>query len=175
MEIKDVKTATSGSLMLAEAEGVYPPGEAVSFLFAIAQVEDILGTLTFSEIPFSSPCISGVADWRGLPLPVLSLERLLGFVPDDSPLDGARGLVVKRAASPEVPPHWQRVVVRVGKGCRLISRVPEAIPLDPGGCLPAGRESAVKGVYRWEGGLLVVPHMENILSGGLSRVLRDNP
>lgn len=175
MEKREFQAAASGSLIIAPAVGTHPCGEQASFLFSISQVEDILGSTTFTEVPFSPAYVSGISEWRGHALPVLSLEMLLGFAGDECAYEGTRGLVVRKTTPSDEPGHFRRALVRIAAGCRLVSRVPETEPLLPADYLSAGMQSAVKGMYRWKGGLLIVPYMDPVLSGEMNRVFSDNP
>ncbi|SCY06369.1 chemotaxis protein CheW [Desulfoluna spongiiphila] len=170
MDVSEYKAAASGSLILAPAVGTFPGGEAVSFLFGISQVEDILGALAFSGVPFAPPYVSGISGWRGLALPVLSLETLLGFAGDTSGYNGTRMLVVRKTGSSGEPDNWKRALVRIAPGARLLGNAPRTEPLCAGAYLDEARLPAVKGVYRWDEGLLVVPHLEHILGGELNHV-----
>lgn len=170
MDVREYKSASSGSLILAPAVGTFAQGEPVWFLFGISQVEDILGSLAFSEVPFAPAYVGGLGDWRGLALPVLSLETLLGFAPDEAGYGGTRMLVVRKAGLSGEPENWKRALVRIAPGARLLGSAPRTEPLSAGAYLEASLLPAVKGMYRWEEGLLVVPHLEHILGGELSGV-----
>ncbi|BCS97626.1 hypothetical protein DSLASN_32580 [Desulfoluna limicola] len=174
MEKREFQAAASGSLIIAPAVGDHPYGEPASFLFSISQVEDILGSITFTEVPFSPAYVSGISEWRGHALPVLSLEMLLGLAGDDRAYKGTRGLVVRKTTPSDEPGHFRRALVRIAAGCRLVSRVPETEPLQLADYLPRELLPAVKGMYRWESGILIVPHMDPVLSGELNRVFSDN-
>ncbi|WP_300673707.1 chemotaxis protein CheW [Desulfoluna sp.] len=174
MEMRDFQGATSGSLIIAPAAGTSPEGDPICFLFSLSQVEDILGSLEFSRVPFAPSYIHGIANWRGLALPVLSIEVLLGLATERCSYEGTRGLVVKKTGPVDDPEHWKRVLVRIAPGCRMLSSVPKTEPLVAGDYLAADRLSAVKGVYGWEEGLLIVPHLEQILSGELNGVFSDD-
>lgn len=168
MEARVIQTATSGSLIIAPAVGAPTPGGPVHFLFSIAQVEDILGSLDYSGVPLVPSYIGGVADWRGLPLPILSLELLLGLADEACAYGGTRMLVARKTGPADEPAHWKRAFIRIAPGCRLLSRVPKAEPLCAGDFLAGDRLPAVKGIYGWDEGLLVVPHLEHILEGALT-------
>ncbi|NJL60297.1 MAG: chemotaxis protein CheW, partial [Desulfobacteraceae bacterium] len=99
-------------------------GKKVHFLFSIRQVEDIFREIGISPVPFSPPCVKGIAKWREHPVPVLCLEECLGFSIADS--DYAQRLILVRGSLDLA--ESTRAVIKVFGALRMI-----ALPLE---CTP---------------------------------------
>lgn len=126
------------------------------FMFVLRQIVDILREATVHPVPFCPPHVSGIAQWRGRVVPVLSLER--GLKPDSAESsDGPRRLMAVRTRENPVA-----AILTVDPGLRLISPPSEARAAGENFGIPP---HLIRGVYEWSEGLLIVPHLENILSG----------
>ena len=66
--------------------------------FALSDVVEILRVPTLARMPLGPKSLLGLANWRGVVLPVVSLRRLLGF--DDIPMEEASRVVVIDRGAP---------------------------------------------------------------------------
>lgn len=138
-------------------------GHCIYFLFSLYQVEDIQGMLKVRRVPLSFPYIEGITIWRGLAIPVISLEHYLGLEPLEGN-SGSRFLIIRSAVESEEPGEELRAAVRIGREIRM-APVPNAgEPVEPNGWIP---KHLVKGVYQWEDGFIVVPEMEPIFQADM--------
>ncbi len=163
----------------------------ISFLFSVRQVEDIIKEVLVYPVPFSPPYIEGITEWRDHVVPVISLEKCMGFEIRNRKYETENTrLIMVRIPSPEegVPPStftggdtqvsnpesripkWggeKRIMFRVSPSIRM---VPFPIPCTP---LSSAQKRKVKiqnlelvrGIYEWEEGYLVVAHTVSILFG----------
>ncbi len=127
----------------------------VFFMFVLGQVTEILRETTVYPVPFAPPHLPGIARWRGRVMPVLSLEGCLNLAPDEHPAPDR--LVAVRTRHDRVG-----AILKTDPGLRLIH--------PPAGARTADEDLGVsppliRGIYEWTEGLLIVPHLENILSG----------
>jgi len=133
----------------------------IYFLFSQHQMEDILMDTSARPVPFSPSYVEGVAEWRNQVLPVISLEACLGMESLNSPK--IQRLMVVRALKNEAAPMGiYRIMLRIVPPIRMLT-----LPIE---CSPVSNrwipeKFFTKGVYEWEGGLLVAAHMKNILDG----------
>jgi len=133
----------------------------VHFLFSQHQMEDILMDTAPRPVPFSPSYVEGVAEWRNQVLPVISLEACLGMESLNS--HKIQRLMVVRALTNEAAPMGiYRIMLRIVPPIRMLT-----LPIE---CSPVSNRWIpenffTKGVYEWEDGFLVAPHMKNILDG----------
>ena len=142
----------------------------VSFLFSAQQVEEIVDSSNVWSIPFSPEYVEGITGWRNEVLPVISLEKRLGF---NSVITeyGGHLLVVRAVNRENDEAKWIRGLIRVGSGIRNVTLPIEASPITTNGWLP--RHDPVRGVYEWQDGYLVVTDLDMILIGQLRRSGND--
>ena len=139
-------------------------GKQVFFLFSLFQMEDVLTTMNVQEVPFSPSYLSGITDWRGQVLPIISLELLLGLKQDSIPYSRRLAVIhsVNRTNGAEED-LWGIIEIS-----RTINMMTLPIPCTPANHLMQGKELFVRGAYEWEEGILMVMNMENILNGNLT-------
>jgi chemotaxis signal transduction protein len=133
----------------------------VYFLFSQHQMEDILMDTSARPVPFSPSYVEGVAEWRNQVLPIISIEACLGMESLNS--HKIQRLMVVRALTNEAAPMGiYRIIFRIVPPIRMLT-----LPIE---CSPVSNRWIperffTKGVYEWEDGFLVAPHMKNILDG----------
>ncbi|MCP4693838.1 MAG: chemotaxis protein CheW [Desulfobacterales bacterium] len=135
---------------------------AVYFLIGSSQVEEILDETPLLPVPMAPGYLDGITLWRGKVLPVLTLEKRLGFQPA-APRGDRRMLVLRAVHLGSGGPRGLTGALRTTSDIRNIPPPYRCTPLSPRDCVPAPR--LVRGVYAWEKGLLVAPDMGMILSG----------
>ena len=151
----DGRDSAANQILVAPARTPAVSAGPVFFMFVLPQIVDILRETAVHPIPFSPPHLPGIARWQGRVVPVLDLENCLNLAPEKR-AETTRLVVVRtRHASAEA-------ILKLDPGMRLIPR-----PVD---ARAAGKHIGVspdliRGVYEWTEGLLIVPHLENILSG----------
>jgi chemotaxis signal transduction protein len=173
MDHIDFQAAPPSSLIIAPAQGKIQSGESVSFLYSLLQIEEILSAISLAKVPFSPSYVEGLSDWQDLVLPVISLERLLGLVQDPGSIQGNQAIVVKKTQESVEPDNCKRALDRIASGCRLITGVPKATPVFANDFIAEKSVPAIKGIYRWDKGLLIVPNMDHILTGEMNDVFID--
>ena len=134
----------------------------ISFLLSAQQVEEIVDVMEVWSIPFAPSYVEGIADWRNDVLPVLSIEKCLGFEVSDYGY-GAHLLVVRSSNSNISDPKSIRGLVRIGSGIRNVALPIESSPVNFNGWIPNHR--LVRGIYEWQDGYLVVADLTKILNG----------
>lgn len=173
MDNIDFQAALPSSLIIAPAQGKVQSGESVSFLYSLLQVEEILSAISLAKVPFSPPYVEGLSDWRDLVLPVISLERLLGLVETPGSVQGNQAIVVKKTQRSVEPDNCKRALIRIASGCRLITGIPKTKPVFANDFIAEKIVPAVKGIYLWDKGLLIVPNIDHILTGEMNDVFID--
>lgn len=134
----------------------------VSFLLSANQVEEIVDVKYVWPIPFAPRYVEGIATRRQDVLPVLSLEKCLGFeVPADR--YGDHLLVVRSGNYDTLGPKSICGLVRIGSGIRNVALPIETSPVNINGWIP--NHHLVRGVYEWQDGYLVVADISMILNG----------
>jgi len=127
----------------------------VFFMFVLRQVTEILRETAVRPVPFAPPHLPGIARWQGRVVPVLSLEGCLNLAPNEDPRPDR--LVAVRTRNARVG-----AILKSDPGLRLIRPPTEARTADGDLGIPP---PLIRGIYEWTEGLLIVPHLENILSG----------
>ncbi len=129
-------------------------GRAVSFLFTLRQIEDIIPEKEMWSVPFAPAFVKGLTLWRDLAVPVISLEECLGM-PSAEVSNPGRMVVVRT--------REQRGIIYADTGVRLI-HLPEFYA--PAEDIPwISGKHLVDGVYECVHGFLVAARMDAILSG----------
>jgi chemotaxis signal transduction protein len=72
-------------------------GNELYFLFTTPQIEEVLTDITVTPVPFSPSFLTGLYNWRGKIVPVISLEKRLGF--SDTDESSNRFLVIRTGTS----------------------------------------------------------------------------
>lgn len=161
MRIQSKMPSTEDQVLIFPAQTPLFRDRQVHFLFSLRQTDDILTDVSVMPVPFSPPYIEGIAEWRDLIMPVVSLELCLGLELIDSSK-------VRRSAVVRTPQrHKNRLTC-----CRVMVRMAapiQMLPL-PAECNPVSTEWPVgrhltRGVYEWKNGWLIVVHMEKVLGG----------
>lgn len=134
-------------------------GKKVHFLFSVRQVEDIFRDIGISPVPFSPPCVKGIAKWRDHPVPVLCLEECLGFSITDS--DYSHRLILVRGSVNLA--EDTRAVIKVFGALRMMALPIACTPATSSDWLP--KPHLVRGIYEWEEGYLLCVSMDDILNG----------
>lgn len=122
---------------------------------SISQVLEVLQSRELTKVPLAPACVEGLLGWRGKPIPVIDLNRVLGFVP------------------PEVEPHSRLLVARCGTtgqaiGLRIQGAIRNlALPIQGAAVrLPKQiRGDLVLGAYRTAQEILLVPDLDRVGSG----------
>jgi chemotaxis signal transduction protein len=161
MQINGHAAASPGRVLIFPAQVPKVADREVHFLFSLRQMEDILLDAAVRPVPFSPAYVEGIARWRDLVLPVVSLEKCLGLSSSDS--GGHQRLMVVRAPQKAAAqPGADRIMLRVVPPIRMLT-----LPID---CSPvAGRwvsePNLTRAVYEWQNGYLVVANLKHILQG----------
>lgn len=127
----------------------------IFFMFVLRQVTEVLQETAIRPVPFAPPHLPGIARWRDRVVPVISLEGCLNLAPNENPASDR--LVAVRTRHARVG-----AILKTDPGLRLIRPPAEARKADGDLGVPP---PLIRGMYEWTEGLLIVPHLENILSG----------
>ena len=149
----------SKGVIVVQAGISAPSGRLVSFLFSSIQVEEILTDVNIWPVPFSAPYAEGVAVWRNQMLPVVSLEKRLGFETRRS--DADRRIIVVQTRQRDTC-EICRGMIAVGPHIRSTTRPAGTHPSEDSSWLPDA--SAVRGVFEWEQELLMVADLDSIFN-----------
>lgn len=157
-----VKTApTDGQkVMVFPAQAKPLDGKQIYFLFSLNQMADILTSKTVRKVPFSPSYVKGITEWRGHIVPVVVLEKLLGLEPNDA--EEENRLAVVCSGQQQDSNASPLGIIRISRSLKMLSLPMHYTAADHS--LPCDRKY-IRGVYDWEEGIIVVLHMENILSG----------
>ncbi|HID03778.1 MAG TPA: hypothetical protein EYP18_11315 [Desulfobacterales bacterium] len=72
-------------------------GKELYFLFTTPQIEEVLTDIAVTPVPFSPSFLTGLYNWRGKIVPVINLEKRLGF--SDTDESSSRFLVIRTGTS----------------------------------------------------------------------------
>jgi len=161
MQTNEDVAASLGRVLIFPAQVPKVADREVHFLFSLRQMEDILMDASVRPVPFSPDYIEGIARWRDLVLPVVSLEKCLGL----SSLDfrSHQRLMVVRAPQKEAAqPGADRIMLRVVPPIRMLTLPIDCSPVSDGW---VSGLNLTRAVYEWQNGFLVVAHLEHILQG----------
>lgn len=129
--------------------------QKVYFFFSIQQIGDIIREVNLYPVPFTPSYLEGVAEWQNEVIPVLSIEKVLGFRGLKNTTSN-RFLMVRTG-------NGQQGLLRVGAGLRIL-----ALPIP---CTPVSsadwisRIDLIRGIYKWKEGFLVIVNLDSILKG----------
>jgi len=131
-------------------------GRAVSFLFTLGQIEDIIREEPVWTVPFAPSFVKGLTLWRNLPVPVICLEECLGM--PEAEVSNAGRMVVVRTRE-------HRGILYADTGMRLI-HLPEFYAPAADTVWISGMH-LVHGVYECAHGFLISVRLDAILSGSV--------
>ena len=149
-----LKKAEEKRVLLIPARTPRISGRAVSFLFTLSQIEDILPENPLWTVPFAPSFVKGLTLWRDWAVPVICLEECLGMpaAPGSAP---GRMVVVRT--------REQRGILYADTGVRLIHLPDFYAPADEVSWIT--EKHLVHGIYECVHGVLVAARMDAILSG----------
>lgn len=151
----DGRGSATGQVLVAPARIPAVSAGPVFFMFVLPQIVDILRETAVHPVPFSPPHLPGIARWRGRVVPVLDLEGCLKLAPGKK-AEPTRMVVIRTRHAPV------GAILKLDPGLRLI---PSPVDARTAGRNIGGSPDLIRGLYEWREGLLIVPHLENILSG----------
>lgn len=145
-----------GQIVVFQVTEPHPTERATSFGLSISQVREIAESPPIIPIPGAPASVSGLVDWRGLPVPIIDIAERLGLA--QAPADMRTRLVIARDIGTS------------GKGALvgLISRPAIRLLRLPVAHLPFKRSlhldpSLTRGVFELESETLVIPDIQGIL------------
>ncbi|MCB1324230.1 MAG: purine-binding chemotaxis protein CheW [Spirochaetales bacterium] len=117
----------------------------------VSQVVEIIRVSELVRIPHAHDYFEGLMNFRGRPLPVLSLARRLGMEDSPEPAEGRRAIVIQI--------HGRRLGLVVDQVRQVVSFPPEQI--DPGPPSLKGQSSRyVLGIGKGAGEFVVLMNLE---------------
>ncbi len=136
----------------------------IYFLFSLRQVEDIIKEVRVYPVPFSSPHIEGITEWRDRVVPVLSLEKCLGIKPCPEAHAGTRLITVRLLREKEGRKRIkeERLMFRISPFIRMLSLPLACTPVPVSSCSGIPRPQLLRAVYEWNEGFLAVIHVGEI-------------
>ena len=158
----NIRGTTNQSVLIFPAMTPKVSNKKINFLFSVNQVEDILREASVRPVPFSPPFVEGIAWWQDAVVPVMSLEACLGMETKGQKRT-QRLMVVRSAVTNTSGGRKLRSMLRVDSAIRMLPLPSETIPVTADGWLK--KKYLVRGVYEWERDIIVVPHLEKLLSG----------
>lgn len=135
-------------------------GKPLFFLFSVFQVEDIVREVAVQKVPFSPDYAEGIALWRDYVVPVLSLEKCLGLEINGHSKERQRYILVRSVEDRE---NRKRALIKTLSGIRMISLPIKNTPVSFYHMVSNPR--LVRGLFEWQGGFLLIVHLEKILMG----------
>ncbi|MCG8473654.1 MAG: chemotaxis protein CheW [Desulfobacterales bacterium] len=156
----------SESLILVPSDGSLH-GKPLFYLFSVTQIEEVLTSPKVTPVPFTPDYFLGLAAWHHRPTAMVSLDLLLGVTSNPPDHQKGRSLVVTEVQNEKTPSHWTHLLLHMSSGGRMLSEVPAAQPVSPQDHFSSEKAGMVKGLYVWDDGLIVVPHIEHILYGSV--------
>ncbi len=154
--------STEQRVLVFPAQAKKVDSKQVYFLFSLNQMADILTATKVREIPFSAPYIKGITDWRGHILPVIVLEKMLGLEPSTVEEENRMAVVCSGQQQDKESSASPLAIIRISHTLKMLSLPIQYTAAEHS--LPCDRKY-IRGIYDWEEGILLVLHMENILSG----------
>ena len=161
MQINEDTAASPGRILIFPAQLAKVGDREVHFLFSLRQMEDILMDAAVRPVPFSPAYVEGIARWRNLVLPVVSLEKCLGLASSDV-RKSQRLMVVRAPQETASQPGANRIMLRVVPPIRMLTLPIDCSPVSDGWI---SDPNMTRAVYEWQNGFLVVAHLEHILRG----------
>jgi len=153
---------SQGQIVVFQVTRPNPTARAISFGLSISQVPEILEAPPVTPIPATPAFVSGLVNWRGLPVPVIDLAGRMGLgqVPDDK----RTRLIIARGTVASGKGAWVGLTSR--SAIRLL-RLPivyhpccRSLPFDP---------ALTRGVFELENETLVIPNIQGILQQDRAR------
>ncbi|GBC59140.1 hypothetical protein DENIS_0076 [Desulfonema ishimotonii] len=157
MQPDSLKDITRRRVLIVPARTPRIRGKSVRFLFTFRQVRIILRELAVLPVPFSAPHIDGIAFWHDHVLPVIVPEKCLGLESPAGRGTSARMILIRTGD------REQEGLLNVAPDIRIIPLAAGYRPVRDTPWRPQPRR--VRGMYEGPDELLIIPHMENILSG----------
>lgn len=138
----------------------------IYFLFSLRQVEDIIKEVRVYPVPFASPHIEGITEWRNRVVPVLSLEKCLGMKNTSEASSGTRLITVRllREREGRKHPEEERLMFRISPSIRMLSLPIACTPVPVSSCSGIPRPQMLRAVYEWDKGFLAVIHVGEFFS-----------
>jgi chemotaxis signal transduction protein len=130
-------------------------GLSVFFLVSLSRAVELMEVAALTRVPYAAPHFLGLANWRGHPLPIIDLSARVGFGPSTFTEDTCF-LVVR---SGRLGAFGMPICAGLEIKSLPIANEPfeEDLGLDG---------SLIKGAYRSEDSLLLVPDLESIGGAG---------
>jgi purine-binding chemotaxis protein CheW len=125
------------------------------FGIPVLSVHDVLGPQKITRVPLAPPEVAGVLNLRGRIVTAINIRQRLGL-PDSDKQSGMSVAVEYNGES------YSLLIDKVGE---VLSVSPSAYESNPATLDPRWREVST-GVYRLDGGLLVILDVERLLSIG---------
>jgi len=125
------------------------------FGIPVLSVHDVLGPQKITRVPLSPPEVAGVLNLRGRIVTAINIRRRLGLPDADS--QGGMSVAVEHNGE-----SYSLLIDKIGE---VLSVSPGAFEQSPATLDPCWREVS-SGVYRLEGGLLVILDVEKLLNIG---------
>jgi len=145
-----------GQIVVFQVTEPHPTERVTSFGLSISQVREIAESPPIIPIPGAPASVSGLVDWRGLPVPIIDIAERLGLA--QAPADRRTRLVIARDRETS------------GKGALvgLISQPAIRLLRLPVAHLPSKRAlhldpALTRGVFELESETLVIPDIQGIL------------
>jgi len=151
-------------VVLVRGMGEKISGKNPVLLFSTTQIEEILTTVTISEIPFAPDYLLGFCLWRKQVIPVVDtrIRYNLGTSLEQKTSSSERYMVVQ-------------TVSKVNKNQKLIQGVlklsNQIVSTEiPGSCSPADTNSSnidkslIKGIFEFQDDLMIIPDLASIFS-----------
>ena len=128
----------------------------LAFGLSISQVPEILGSLPVTPVPGAAAFVLGLVNWRGRPVPVIDLDRCLGF--GSSLADGRTRLVIARDTGRPGKSTWigfpARPAIQLLRLPVLHEPSSRSLSIDP---------TLIRGVVELEGETLIIPDLHTIV------------
>lgn len=135
-------------------------GNELYLLFTMKQIEEVLSDIIVRPVPFAPSFLTGLCNWRGKVMPVIDIEKRLGF--SDTGQSDKRFLVIRTGTSTNPTS---------GKILRCVLQVSDAIRTTeiPASCVAVNtnqvgvESSLLRGAYQGEQDSYIVPDLPSIL------------
>jgi purine-binding chemotaxis protein CheW len=145
-----------GQIVVFQVTEPHPTERATSFGLSISQVREIAESPPIIPIPGAPASVSGLVDWRGLPVPIIDIAERLGLA--QAPADRKTRLVIARDR--ETSGKGALVGLTSRPAIRLlrlpVAHLPSKRPLhlDP---------ALTRGIFELGSETLVIPDIQGIL------------
>lgn len=163
-ELKLNMAETTSRVVVFQAGTPVNAGHAISFLLSARQVVEVTENLPIWPVPLAPAFTDGITYWQQRVLPVVSLEKCLGLVEQDATTK-AKMLVVRSRDKTKTGNDGLHGIFRIGPNIRHILLPAECQPVNAAEWTLQYRR--LRGAYKWQSGILLVPDVEMILNGEL--------